>query len=142
MSVVYSTQKLFSDGPFRAFVANVVFVNISFHFVGQFKYIVILYLCVCVLLFCVFVWLCDCGFVDLYMCVLVYSCICLFCGFVFFVDLCICVFVFVCLCISVVAAHLFHPPPCRCPSQMWLLPISFFNDLHFCNQVWISFNKF
>ena len=118
----------------------------NMQWVHSFKYLltVWLWICVCVCLcICVFVF-----FMCLCACFLVYFCICfLYVYTCVFMCLRACAFSYLCclyLCGCVfcaVAAYLFHPPPCRCPSQMWWLPISFFNDLHFCNWGWISFNK-
>ena len=120
-------------------------------FFGQFKYLLTVWLWICGFVYvcaCVFVYLsflCVCVLVFLCifvyvfcMCILVYLCACVLVHFRICV-VCICVVVWLCILCS---CSIFIPPsPCRCPSQMWWLPISFFNDLHFCNWGWISFNK-
>ena len=115
----------------------------NMQWVHSFKYLLTVWLwicvcvCLCICLFYVFVCLFSCVFlymffVCVYLCIYVLACLCIF---VFVL------FVFVWLCILCSCSIFIPPSPCRCPSQMWWLPISFFNDLHFCNWGWISFNK-
>ena len=70
---------------------------------------------------CVFVYVCIHIFMVLCICVSLHLSLYVFMFFYIFSWLGICDFLYfvsVQLCICVVATYLFHPPPCRCPSQM------------------------